>query len=59
MGVLIVLISLCIFIYMLIERFVEKKIILTRDTYVYNLEWVNFFPARDHRYIDLYNINKY
>ena len=53
------LISLCIFIYMLIERFVEKKIILTRDTYVYNLEWVNFFPARDHRYIDLYNINKY
>ena len=58
LGVFIVIISLCLFIYMLIERFIEKKVILSRDIYVYNLEWTNFLPSSDHRYLDVYNIRK-
>jgi len=58
LGVFVVLASLCLFIYILIERFVEKKIILNRENYFYNLEWSNFFPSRDHSYLDLYNISK-
>ena len=58
LGVFIVIISLCLFIYILIERFIEKKVILSRDNYVYNLEWTNFLPSSDHRYLDVYNISK-
>jgi len=57
-GVFVVLASLCLFIYILIERFIEKKIILNRENYFYNLEWSNFFPSSDHSYLDLYNIRK-
>jgi len=58
LGVFVVLISLCLFIYIVIERFIEKKLILRSDIYLYNLEWTNFFPSSDHSYLDLYNINK-
>jgi len=57
-GILIVLVSLGLFIYILIERFIRKKSVIFRDRYIYHLEWANFYPPSDHRYRDIYQIIK-
>jgi len=57
-GILIVLVSLGLFIYILIERFIRKKSVIFRDSYIYHLEWANFYPPSDHRYRDIYQIIK-
>lgn len=58
LGILVVLLSLCLFIYLLIERFVKKKSVISTDAYFYSLEWSNFFPSRDHSYLDIGAVNK-
>jgi len=51
LGILIVLVSLCLFIYMLIERFIEKKVVINRELYFSRIEWNNFLPSRDHSHL--------
>jgi len=57
-GIIIVILSLWLFIYIIIERFIRKQKIILSDKYFSNLEWKNFYPSRDHSYIDLYCIVK-
>jgi len=51
LGILIVLVRLCLFIYILIERFVEKKVVISRELYFSRIEWNNFLPSRDHSHL--------
>jgi len=55
-GRFIVLFSLFIFFIMLMERFVYEKNICFIDRYPNNIESVNFYPPRDHRFADGYCI---
>ena len=51
LGILIVLVRLCLFMYMLIERFIEKKVVVNRELYFSRIEWNNFLPSRDHSHL--------
>jgi len=57
-GIVIVIISLWFFIYILMDRFVRKQKMILSSNYFSNLEWKNFYPSRDHSYIDLYCLAK-
>ena len=57
LGIFVVTLRLGLFAYLLIERFLKKKIVLSTEVYFYRLEWSNFLPSSDHSYLDTITVN--
>jgi len=56
LGTIIIIVSLIVFIYILLERFISNQKCLILNKFNSHIEWNNFIPPRDHRQVDVYAI---